>query len=58
MKLNHDKLTIDQNLEEFLDIIRVTMSYDNIEKSENVLKLLIQLFNDELAKLKSSYTNS
>ncbi|GBP58029.1 hypothetical protein EVAR_39745_1 [Eumeta japonica] len=58
MKLNYDKLAIDQNLQEFLegyimDIMRRTMYYDNIEESEEVLNGLIQLFNDEVAKLKS-----
>lgn len=42
MKLIYDKLTIDQNLQGFLDgyimdIMRGTMSYDNIEESEDVL---------------------
>lgn len=57
MKLIYDKLKIDQNLQQFLDgymmdIMRRTMSYDNIEESEDVLNEVMQLFNDEVAKLK------
>lgn len=63
MKLIYERLMIDQNLQEMLDgyiinIMRGTMSYDIVEKSKEVLNELIQLFNDEVAKLKISGPNA
>lgn len=57
MKLIYEKLRIDQNQQELLeyyimDIIRGTMSYNN-DGISRCFKRLIQLRNDELAKLKS-----
>ena len=37
-----------------MDIRTGAMSYDNIEKSADVLNGLIKLFNDKVAKLKNS----